>query len=97
MFRHVVLVRWRQEASEEQRQAARDALSRLPSQIPEIREMRLGGNVGSGPNHYDLALVVDFENRESWQRYLQHPAHRAYADGPGKAAVGTLAVVQHEW
>jgi hypothetical protein len=97
MFRHVVLVRWAPNASEEQRQAARDALSRLPGQIPEIREMRLGANVGSGPNHYDLAVVVDFEDRDAWKRYFQHPAHRAYAEGVGKVAVGTLAVVQHEW
>ena len=97
MFRHIVLVRWSAESSEEQRGAARAALETLPSLISEIRAARFGSNVGSGPNHHDFAVVMDFDDRDAFRRYIQHEAHRAYVDGPAKAAVGALAVLQHEW
>lgn len=97
MLRHIVMVRWLPEAGEAQRAAAKEAIAALPSQIPEIVELKCGPGVGSGSNHYDFAAVIDFSDREAWKRYVQHPAHRAYAEGPGKNAVASLACVQHEW
>jgi len=91
MLRHIVLARWKPEATDAQKQAVRDALAALPSQISEIVAFRFGDDVRRKANSYDLGAVVDFADREAFARYLAHPAHCAYADGPGKAAVASLA------
>lgn len=96
MFRHIVLVKWRAEATDPERQAMLDAIDQLPSQVPEITDARIGLNVGSGPFHYDMAAVFDFDDREAFELYIASDAHQAYVRGPAKA-VEQLAVVQHTW
>jgi len=96
MFRHIVLVKWKPEATDAERQTMRDAVEQLPSQVPEIIAARIGLNVGSGPCHYDMATVFDFEDRAGFERYIASDAHQAYVQGPAKA-VAQLAVVQHTW
>jgi len=96
VFRHIVLVKWKSEATEAERQAMREAIERLPSQVPEIVAARIGLDVGRGPNNYDMATVFDFEDREAFKRYIASTAHQAYVQGPAKA-VAQLAVVQHTW
>ena len=95
--RHIVLVRWVDGAGEDYKQAVRDAIAGFPEQVPGIVALRIGDDFGGTPNSFDLAAVIDFADRESWVAYKNHPAHRAYIEGPGRRAVGALAVVQHEW
>jgi hypothetical protein len=83
------------EASPEQRAAVRAAVESFPAQVPEIRSLVCGENVGSGPNHYDFVLVADFDNLAAFRRYLASSAHQAYVEGPAKA-VARLAAIQHE-
>ncbi|MDB4994818.1 MAG: Dabb family protein [Myxococcaceae bacterium] len=97
MFRHIVLVRFKPEATDAQKQAVHDALDAFSHQIPEVRTVCIGNDVGRKGNSWDFAAVLDFNNREAFARYLVSPAHIAYAEGPGKAAVDQLAVVQHDW
>lgn len=96
MFRHIVLVKWKPEATEAERQAMREAVEALPSQVPEVKAARFGLDVGRGPNNYDMAAVLDFEDRDAFRRYIASDAHQAYVKGPAKA-VAQLAVVQHTW
>jgi hypothetical protein len=97
MFRHIVLLRFKPEATDAQKKAVNDALDAFTHQIPEVRAICLGDDVGRKANSWDFAAVLDFDNREAFKRYLVSPAHLAYVDGPGKAAVDQLAVVQHDW
>jgi len=46
MFRHIVLVRWKPEATDIERQAMREAIEHLPSQVPEIIDARIDLNIG---------------------------------------------------
>lgn len=96
MLRHIVLVRWKEGTTDAEKQAVRDALAALPAQVPEIRALTLGDDVGRKANNWDMAAVLDFDDRDAFQRYLASAPHRAYAEGPGRA-VGSLAVVQHPW
>ena len=68
----------------------------LPAQIPEVKGCICGDNVGSGPNHHDFATVMDFDDLDSFRRYIQSDAHKAYVAGPAQAAA-KLAVAQHFW
>jgi len=96
MFRHIVLVKWKPEATDAEQQAMREAIEQLPSQVPEISAVRVGVDVGRGPNNYDMATVFDFEDRAAFDRYIASEAHHAYVQGPARI-VAELAVVQHIW
>lgn len=96
MLRHIVLVTFKPEASTEQRVAVRSAVEGFATQVPEVRSLVCGENVGTGPNHHDFAMVADFDDLASFRRYIASPAHQAYVAGPAKA-VAKLAAIQHEW
>lgn len=94
-LRHIVLARWRPEASADERQALLAALTAMPARVPEIRSLRAGENIGASPHAFDLAVVMDFDDGDAFRRYLASGAHREYAAGPAARAIASLAVVQH--
>ena len=96
MIRHIVLMRWKVEADVATKQSAREAIEGLGA-LPEVRAMRVGENVGRSPNAYDFAAVMDFDDRVAFARYLESEAHRRYVEGPARAAVASIAAIQHEW
>lgn len=96
MIRHIVLARFRPDADEAARQAVRDAIAGLRHQIPGIVDMRWGDDIGRKAASADFAVVIDFVDRAAFAAYGTHPAHRAYAEGAGKAAIEGITVVQHE-
>jgi hypothetical protein len=53
-------VKWKPESTDVERQAMRDAVAQLTSQVPEIIAARVGLDVGRGPYNYDMATVFDF-------------------------------------
>ena len=65
-------------------------------QIPEVRSLTCGENVGSGPNHYDFAIVADFADLPSFRRYIESDAHQSYVETHAKTIVAKLAAIQHE-
>ena len=95
MLRHIVLVGFKSDATADQRAAVHQAIAAMPAAEPEILALSWGENVGAGPNHFDLAVVMDFADIDAFRRYVGGAVHRAYVEGPAKAAVGRLAVVQH--
>jgi hypothetical protein len=96
MLRHIVLLTFKPDATAEQKAAVADALEALRS-VPEVRSLTCGANVGSAPSHCDYALVADFDDMAAFRRYLASPPHRAYVEGPARAAVARIAAIQHEW
>ena len=96
MLRHIVMLTFKPEASVKERAAVRAAVEGFAEQIPEVRSLVCGENVGSGPNHHDFAMAVDFDDLAAFRRYTASPVHQAYIQGPAKA-VAKLAAIQHEW
>jgi len=76
-FRHVVLLRFRADASEEAKQALRNGLGALPDQIPELRSYRFGDDAGVAEGNFDFAIVADVDDEAAWRTYAAHPAHQA--------------------
>jgi hypothetical protein len=95
MLRHIVLLRWKPDADEAAREAVREAIAAMPGRTSEIRTLRWGDNVGNRPNAYDFAVVMDFDDRAAFDRYLAGDAHREYVVGPARAAVASIAAIQH--
>jgi hypothetical protein len=76
MFRHVVLFRWADDATEAQKQALHDELPKMPPAIETIRAYKFGPDAGVSPANLDYAVVADFDDQAGYLTYRDHPVHR---------------------
>jgi hypothetical protein len=97
VFRHVVLVRFTPEATDEQKEALREGLATMPEQIPEVRAYRFGADAGLTPGNFDFVVVADFEDSDGFVAYRDHPAHQKLVADLLRPIVAERAAVQHEW
>ncbi|MCT9934076.1 Dabb family protein [Planotetraspora sp. A-T 1434] len=77
MFRHVVLLQWTEDATEEQKAEVAKRLRELPAAIPELRNYEVGPDEGINEGTFSFAVVADFDSVEDYLVYRDHPAHRA--------------------
>jgi hypothetical protein len=75
MFRHIVLLTWTPEATEEQQAGVAAALRELPGLIPEIRSYVIGPDAGINQGNASFGVVADFDSAEDYVVYRDHPAH----------------------
>ncbi|RJL30959.1 Dabb family protein [Bailinhaonella thermotolerans] len=96
MFRHVVVFRWKDEASEEARSRVAAELGRLPGIIGEIRRYEMGADAGVNEGTFDFALVADFDGVDDYLVYRDHPEHRRVIAEFIAPIVAERASVQYE-
>lgn len=77
MIKHIVFLKFKPEASAQQRQEVIGELRALPGQINVIREYEVGEDVLKSPRSWDLALIGTYDNLEGLRLYNDHPAHVA--------------------
>lgn len=77
MIKHIVFLKFKSEASAEQRRAIIEDLRALPKQIDVIREYEVGEDVLRAPRSWDAALVGTYDSLEALKIYNDHPAHAA--------------------
>ena len=80
MLRHVAMFKWRDETTDEQKAAARDALAALKESVPSVVEYTVGHDIGRNPNNWDMVLVADFEDVQGLESYFAHPVMQAASD-----------------
>ena len=80
MINHVVLMKFRPEATEEQIAELQTRLDDLPNRILEIQMYEFGRNLPECGGLYDFGLVSLFANPESLKRYQNHPETLALKD-----------------
>ncbi len=97
MFRHVVLINWTPEATEEQKERVAVELSRLPALIPSLRAYHVGRNAGITPGAYDFGLVADCDDLDGYLAYRDNPEHRAIIDTFITPIVAQRASTQYEF
>jgi len=82
VLRHVVLFKFKDEASPQNIKDVEEAFSALPSEIPQIRDYEWGTN--NSPEGLDKGYThcffVTFHSEEDREIYLPHPAHKAFVD-----------------
>lgn len=76
MIRHVVLFRWKPEATEEQKKLVAAELSKLPSAISSIRSYVMGTDAGINQGNAEFAVIADFDDEPGYLAYRDDPAHR---------------------
>lgn len=79
---HVVLVRWGADTSEPILESVRTRAQSLSQSIPGITKLIEGPSVSPEglEGGYEYALVIDFVDSASRDRYLTHPAHLPLAE-----------------
>ena len=97
MFRHVVMVRFTDDTTDEQKEALRAGLRRLPEQIPEISAYRFGDDLGLRDDNFDMVVTADFDSLENYIAYRDHPDHRKVVADLIAPIMAARAAVQFEW
>ena len=78
-IRHCVVFRFVEGTTPEQVDEVTRRLRELPDLIPHLRDYQAGPDVGGGDN-WDFAVTGEFDSLETFQAYVDHPAHRAVVD-----------------
>ncbi len=73
---HIVLFRWRADASPDAIAAVIEGLRNLKHQIPDIVDLSVGENFSARAQGYQCGLVVRFKDRAALDAYGPHPAHQ---------------------
>jgi len=80
MIRHVVLLKFTEEATEARRLALVEAFAALADAIAQVRSLEWGRN--TSPEGLDKGfthcVVVTFDDEAARDAYLPHPAHQAF-------------------
>jgi hypothetical protein len=96
MFRHVVMLRYKSDATPEQRSAVATALANLPVRIPEIGTYTIGTDAGVNEGNYDLVIVADFDDVDGYLVYRDDADHQAVLRELIAPILAERAAVQHE-
>ncbi|MGB7393445.1 MAG: Dabb family protein [Pricia sp.] len=82
VLRHVVMFKFKEDASKEDIRKVQKAFSALPSKIPEIAGYEWGTN--NSPEGLDKGFThvfyLTFESEEDRAVYLPHPDHKAFGE-----------------
>jgi hypothetical protein len=74
---HVVALKWKADATDEQKQKALDGIKEMAATIPGIRNIWLKTDRVQ-PREYSAAFAIEFESRAAADAYAEHPAHEAW-------------------
>jgi stress responsive alpha/beta barrel protein len=74
-LRHVNLLTWKEGTTDADIEALGRELLKMRDEIPEVRALWYGPDLGLMEGNVDFAIVEDFDDTDSFQRYVAHPAH----------------------
>ncbi|HEX9065549.1 MAG TPA: Dabb family protein [Streptosporangiaceae bacterium] len=96
MIRHVVVMTWKPGTTPDQVEAVRAGLATLPAQMTGLTGYAFGPDAGVSQGTADFAVVADFDSRESYLAYRDHPAHREIIERTLNPIVAERRSVQFE-
>ena len=94
-FRHVMLMQFKDGATEEEIDAALEGLATMPAKVPGILRYEFGLDLKLVQGNPGLALVADFASADDWKAYQDHPDHRALVDSAIAPIKGEMTRVQY--
>ena len=74
MIKHLVLFRLKEKTPQSSRQLI-DAFAGLPEKIEEIQHLEVGEDFKLTPKSFDVALSVEFGDREALSAFSIHPEY----------------------
>ena len=79
MIRHVSVLTFVDDATDEQIDAVAAALRALPDRIPQLRDYRVGRDLEIDPGNSTFVVIGDFDDADGYRAYRDHPDHIAAA------------------
>jgi len=97
-LRHVVMFRFREDATHDQREALARGLSGMPTATGAIGvdAYRHGPDLGLNAASFDYVVVADFASVEDYLTYRDHPDHQALIRDLVTPIVAERASVQYD-
>ncbi len=74
---HVVALKWKPEATDEQKAAALDGIKTMAATVPGIKNIWIKADRVQ-PREYSTAFAIEFESRAAADAYAEHPAHEEW-------------------
>lgn len=96
MIRHVLLFRFRPDASEAERSVVLAGLAELPSKHSAIRRFGLGPNISHRDSTFSYAMTMEFETREELEKYLNCESHERFVADIFRPAIDQRAIASYE-
>ena len=81
-FRHVVMFKFKDDATKEQVKALEDGFAALPGKIDTIVDYEWGTNVGDRNKNqgFTHCFIVTFKDKAGLDVYIPHPAHKKFVE-----------------
>ena len=95
MFRHCVMLRFKDGATEDQKNRAYEGIRELPDHIEEVISYSVGFNAGSRSDNYDLVVVGDFSSESDYKTYADHPKHQEVIAELIAPIIDSLTAIQY--
>jgi hypothetical protein len=96
MFRHVVMFRWTDESTPDDRERAIAGLRAFAEQVRDLGTARIGVDAGLDQGNFDVVVVADFADRATYLRYAADPRHLAMSKEHVAPILAVRAAVQTE-
>jgi hypothetical protein len=97
MIRHMVMFRWTEDATEEQKQRVAAELARLPSLVTSLRAFAFGTDVGVNQGNFEFGVAADFDDVDGYLAYRDHPEHRKMVEEFIRPIAAQRAAVRYEF
>ncbi len=75
MIKHILLFKFKQGVSEEEKNIGIEMLKALKNKVPEIGEWEIGIQREKSEKFYDFAQVSSFESIEDMKNFRENPEH----------------------
>ena len=76
MIKHIVLLTWKENVSQEQINAVTAGFRSLGEEIEEVVGYEFGQDAQIFKGNADYALVAEFQNESDLRAYVVHPRHQ---------------------
>ena len=96
MIVHIVLFKWKEEATSASITATIEALKDLQSKIPQIIDLSCGENFTERAQGFHHGLVVKFSTRNDLEAYQNHEAHQEVVQNLIKPILADIIALDYE-
>ena len=95
MIRHMLLFRFKPDASEELKTIVLEGLRELPNQFPAMRHFGMGLNESRRDQTFTHVMTVEFDTEEQLHAYLNSPYHEERVVRDFRPAVADRAIASY--
>lgn len=75
MITHIVMFKFKEAATDENINKAKEHIESLMSTVPSLNSMEVGVNFADEERAMDMSLVSRFDDKEALGEYAVHPTH----------------------